>query len=56
MTKPATTRPRRRRTKQQLASDGQLTGYVEILPGFWQPVSMAEAERWKRAQLKRGPR
>jgi hypothetical protein len=29
-----------------------LTGYVEVLPGVWEPADMAEAERWKRQQAR----
>jgi hypothetical protein len=33
--------------------DGRdLIGYVEIVPGVWQPAGMAAAERWK-AQMRR---
>jgi hypothetical protein len=42
-----------RRRQQRMTTDGRLAGYVEILPGVWQPAGMAAADRWKRQQLRR---
>jgi hypothetical protein len=36
------------RNRQPPARD--LSRYVEVLPGLWQPVEMAAAERWKAQQ------
>jgi hypothetical protein len=34
--------------RQQQVRD--LSRYVEVVPGVWQPEGMAEAERWKQQQ------
>jgi hypothetical protein len=44
-----TERPKRR--SKRAAVD--LAGYVEVLPGVWQPADMTAAEKWKREQARR---
>jgi hypothetical protein len=38
------------RNRQPPARD--LSRYVEVLPGLWQPADMAPAEQWKAQQLR----
>jgi hypothetical protein len=39
-------RPKRRRPPTRGAVD--LAGYVEVVPGVWEPADMRDAEEWKR--------